>query len=53
MRPNGWKKWTLFVTGCGMLLQVATCSQAAQIVTGWATAITAGSAVVLVHKILK
>ncbi len=54
MQSKLWKKWALLTMGCGVLLQAApTCVQVAQVVTGWATAITAGSAVILVREILR
>jgi hypothetical protein len=54
MHAKLWKKWAVLAAGCGVLLQAApTCVQVAQVVTGWATAITAGSALVLVREILR
>jgi len=53
MKLHAIKKWALACASGAVLLQVPGCTEAAVIVTGWASAITAGGVLFLVRKIME
>jgi hypothetical protein len=53
MKLHAIKKWALACASGAVLLQVPGCTEAAVIVTGWASAITAGGVLFLIRKIME
>ncbi len=52
MRRHNLKKLAFLLATGSIILQAPACTDVATVVTGWASAITAGSAVYLVYEIL-
>ena len=53
MKLHRMKKWLLTLSAGAIMLQAPTCAETATIVTGWASTITAGSALYLAWEILR
>lgn len=53
MRKYFWKHLTLAVATGGMLMQAPGCAEAATIVTGFASTVTAGGVLYLVFRVLE
>jgi len=53
MRSAKWRKWALLLTSGGTLMQVASCAEAATVVTAWSSVLTTAGLFYLIYRIVE